>query len=104
MTVVAVAQLELAVGDTAANHEATVAAISRAAAKGAELVVLPELSDSGYVFASREEARSLAFPADYRWPAGERPAEVIKARVFAPWRCAAATMTREWPVASNVGG
>lgn len=64
MTVVAVAQLELTVGDRDANHAAMVAAISRAAAEGARLVVLPELSDSGYVFTSPEEARSLAFTAD----------------------------------------
>ena len=63
MTVVAVAQLKLTVGDQEPNRSAAAAAISEAAAAGAGLVVLPELSDSGYVFASPSEARSLASPA-----------------------------------------
>jgi 5-aminopentanamidase len=59
-TVVAVAQLALAVGDLDANREAARAAIEEAALAGARLVVLPELSDSGYVFSGAGEARSLA--------------------------------------------
>jgi predicted amidohydrolase len=61
--VVAVAQLALAVGDLDANRQAARAAVAEAAAAGARLVVLPELADSGYVFASAGEARSLASPA-----------------------------------------
>jgi predicted amidohydrolase len=61
--VVAVAQLALAVGELDANRQAARAAIAKAAAAGARLVVLPELSDSGYVFADAGEARSLASPA-----------------------------------------
>lgn len=60
---VAVAQLALAVGELDANREAVRAAVAEAAAAGARLVVLPELSDSGYVFSGAEEARSLASPA-----------------------------------------
>jgi 5-aminopentanamidase len=61
--VVAVAQLALAVGELDANRRAASAAVAEAAAAGARLVVLPELSDSGYVFAGAEEARALASPA-----------------------------------------
>ena len=59
-TVVAVAQLALAVGELDANREAARAAVAEAALAGARLVVLPELSDSGYVFSDAGEARSLA--------------------------------------------
>ena len=65
-TVVAVAQLGLAVGELETNREAARAAVAEAAHAGARLVVLPELSDSGYVFSDADEARSLASPA----PAG----------------------------------
>jgi 5-aminopentanamidase len=62
-TVVAVAQLALAVGDAEANREAARAAVAEAALAGARLVVLPALSDSGYVFSDAGEARSLASSA-----------------------------------------
>ena len=62
-TVVAVAQLALAVGELEANREAARAAVGEAALAGARLVVLPELSDSGYLFSDVAEARSLASPA-----------------------------------------
>jgi 5-aminopentanamidase len=61
--VVAVAQRALTVGELDANRQAGRAAVAEAAAAGARLVVLPELSDSGYVFSGAEEARSLASPA-----------------------------------------
>jgi 5-aminopentanamidase len=62
-TVVGVAQLALTVGEPKANREAARAAVAEAALAGARLVVLPELSDSGYVFSDAGEARSLASPA-----------------------------------------
>ena len=61
--VVAVAQLALTVGELDANRQVAGAAVAEAAAAGARLVVLPELSDSGYVFSGSGEARSLASPA-----------------------------------------
>ncbi len=67
--VIAVAQLAIAIGEPDANRQAAAAAVAEAAAAGARLVVLPELSDSGYVFgddAGRAfaEAGRLASPAD----------------------------------------
>ncbi len=64
LSVVAVCQLSLAIGAPARNRAAAAAAVAAAAAAGASLVVLPELTPSGYVFADLAEARSLAEPAD----------------------------------------
>ncbi len=62
MATIAVCQLGLSVGDLAANAAATERAVAEAAAQAADLVVIPELSDTGYVFASAAEARELASP------------------------------------------
>ncbi|MBV9205323.1 MAG: alpha/beta hydrolase [Actinobacteria bacterium] len=62
-TVIAVAQLAVTVGEPDANRSAAAQAVAEAAASGARFVVLPELCDSGYVFASPGEARGLASPA-----------------------------------------
>jgi 5-aminopentanamidase len=64
MTTVACCQLTPVLGRPDANREQTAEAIARAAAAGAEVVVLPELASSGYVFESRDEARACAEPAD----------------------------------------
>jgi predicted amidohydrolase len=57
---VAACQLGLRVGQPEQNR----AAATEAAGLGAKIVVLPELTPSGYVFADLAEARSLAEPAD----------------------------------------
>ena len=57
---VACLQLEPTFGDVAGNVARSIAAIDRAASRGASLVVLPELCNTGYAFASRAEALALA--------------------------------------------
>jgi N-carbamoylputrescine amidase len=59
-TAVACVQMQPVVGDKTANVQRSLSLIERAAADGARLIVLPELTNSGYVFASREEAFALA--------------------------------------------
>ena len=55
-TRIAVAQYAPRVGDVAANHAAAVRWAERAVAEGVDLLVLPELASSGYVFESESEA------------------------------------------------
>jgi N-carbamoylputrescine amidase len=57
---VASVQMRPEVGQKARNVAHSVALIEQAHAKGAHLIVLPELCNSGYVFESREEAYALA--------------------------------------------
>ncbi|WPN28187.1 nitrilase family protein [Pseudomonas sp. P5_109] len=63
-TVVACCQLAPKIGDLAYNRTLTERAIRQAALQGAQVVVLPELVQSGYLFADRVEALSLAETAD----------------------------------------
>jgi predicted amidohydrolase len=64
VTRIACHQLAPVIGDLAGNRERAIAAIEAAAAAAADVVVLPELVTSGYVFADADEARPLAEPAD----------------------------------------
>ena len=59
---VASIQMEPRFGKTAENVAHSIALMEAAAAQGAELVVLPELCNTGYVFQSRAEAHALAEP------------------------------------------
>jgi predicted amidohydrolase len=73
MTRIAAVQLSPVVGDLTGNVARATAAIEAALAGGAEVVVLPELTTSGYVFESEAEARGLAIDAEdpllARWAA-----------------------------------
>jgi predicted amidohydrolase len=57
-------QIPLAIGDVTGNQTTATAAIEAAARDGAQIVVLPELASSGYVFADRAELASLAETRD----------------------------------------
>src|SRR3981081_774906 len=61
---VACCQLAPRIGEPEANRAAADEAMASAAASGADVVVLPELAISGYVFADQAEARRLAAPLD----------------------------------------
>ncbi|MGZ7456937.1 nitrilase-related carbon-nitrogen hydrolase [Pseudomonas sp. Ma2-10] len=106
-TVVACCQLAPKIGDLAYNRKLTERAIRSAVYQGAQVVVLPELVQSGYLFADRSEALSLAetvegptvrlwaalagadlLCAPVNWPDGprpltERPAEVVRVQANA---------------------
>jgi predicted amidohydrolase len=60
VTVVACQQLAPRIGDLSYNAQLTVTAIGEAVAHGAQVVVLPELATSGYMFGSPAEARQVA--------------------------------------------
>ena len=61
-TCVASVQMAPAIGEVAANVARSIELAEEAAGQGARLVVLPELANTGYMFASREEAYALAEP------------------------------------------
>ncbi len=78
---IACIQMEPHVGDLEGNLATSVRLIETAAQQGARLIVLPELTSSGYVFENREEAVSLAEeipngPAVAEWIAVARRLDV----------------------------
>ncbi len=75
MTRIACAQIDPTIGDVDGNLERSADAVAEAVAQGAQIVVLPELTTSGYMLADAEEARSVAL----------RPADAA----FEAWRSAA---------------
>ena len=64
MTRIICRQLAPRVADLPANREMSTRAIRDAVKSGADIVVLPELVTSGYVFTSAEEATAVAIAAD----------------------------------------
>ena len=87
MTRVCCQQLDPVVGDLDGNRELALAAISEAVELGADVIVLPELTTSGYMFESAEEAASVALAPDHEilreWGAAARASGVILAGGFA---------------------
>ncbi len=65
MSRIAAVSCDPQIADLEANRRLTAAAIQAAVGAGAELIVLPELVTSGYLFASPEEAASVALAADH---------------------------------------
>ncbi|SDT40792.1 Predicted amidohydrolase [Friedmanniella luteola] len=63
-TTVAACQLRIDIDDPEGNRRRVVTAVDDAVARGAGLVVLPELVTSGYVFADLAEARERSEPVD----------------------------------------
>lgn len=59
MVKVAIAQAHLQVGDVPGNILETKKLIKEAVAQGAQIVVLPELANSGYVLESKEELSNM---------------------------------------------
>ncbi|WP_413727797.1 nitrilase family protein [Sodalis sp. RH19] len=59
LVTVACLQMEPVFGETVRNVNTSIAMIEQAAARGANLMVLPELCNTGYVFATRDEAFAL---------------------------------------------
>lgn len=57
-------QIAPMVGDREANLGLIIDAVRRGVAARADIIVLPELATSGYVFASLDEARELAMASD----------------------------------------
>jgi predicted amidohydrolase len=76
MTRIVCQQLAPVLGDVDANVARSTAAIRAAVDDGADVIVLPELITSGYVFESGEEVAAVALPAEHA--------------VFAAWAAEAA--------------
>jgi predicted amidohydrolase len=81
MARIACCQIDPTIGSPAANTELIETHIREAVAAGADIVVLPELATSGYMFADADEARAAAMaPTDAafaRWSAAAGDSIVI---------------------------
>ena len=81
MTRIAVQQLAPGLGDLDHNRALALRAIREALDAGAEVVVLPELITSGYVFSSPEEAARAAIAPDHEllreWAAEAARADAV---------------------------
>jgi predicted amidohydrolase len=87
VTRVCVQQLDPVVGDLDGNRRLALSAIAEAIEAGAEVIVLPELVTSGYMFESAQEAASAAIVPDHEilreWADVARRDDVIIAGGFA---------------------
>ena len=87
MTRVCCQQLDPVVGDLEGNRELALVAICEAIEARAEVIVLPELVTSGYMFGSVEEAVAVAIAPDHEilgeWGAAASTYGVIIAGGFA---------------------
>jgi predicted amidohydrolase len=79
MTRITCCQFAPAIGDLAANAEAIEHQIRDAVTEGADIVVLPELATSGYMFHDADEARAVALRlSDFsKWSAAADDSIVI---------------------------
>ncbi len=85
---VAAIQFEPHIGDKAYSVKEGLKLIEKAGKKGAKLMVLPELSNTGYMYNSREEAFAMAEPV----PEGPTTQEWIKmAKKYDAYICAGIT-------------
>jgi len=86
MTRVAVQQLAPTLGDVEANRALALGAIREAIDAGADVVVLPELITSGYLFSSRDEVAAAAIGRDHdilrEWAEEAARADVVVAAGF----------------------
>jgi predicted amidohydrolase len=86
MTRIGCQQLAPVLGDLSANRALALGAIGEAIEAGADVIVLPELITSGYMFESPEEAAAVAIDLDHEilaeWGAEAERADVIVAGGF----------------------
>jgi predicted amidohydrolase len=86
VTRIACQQLAPVIGDLAANRVIALAAIREAVDAGADVVVLPELITSGYMFDSPEEAAAVAIAPGHEilveWAAEAARADIVLAGGF----------------------
>ncbi|QUY49858.1 nitrilase family protein [Serratia plymuthica] len=79
--IVACCQLAPRIGEPDYNRQISTQAIRNAAQRGANIIVLPELVNSGYVFQDRAEAAALSEPCDgpsiSLWAALARELDVV---------------------------
>lgn len=102
MTTIACCQFAPAVGDLDGNIDQIESQLRAAVAAGADVVVLPELATSGYMFSDAAEARSLALPASS--PVFTRWAELAGDSVVVVGFCEVGSDQRLYNSAAVVGG
>src|SRR6202021_1369945 len=81
VTRIACQQVAPTLADLDANRELSLGAIAEAIDVGADVVILPELVTSGYMFASPEEASAVAIESGHEliaeWAAAAARADIV---------------------------